>query len=45
MQKNYKNSIRQDSENGLPSYYRGYENDPYCSNGDSSESEMPKQNS
>jgi hypothetical protein len=26
--KNHQNSIRQDSENGLPSYYRSYEIDP-----------------
>jgi hypothetical protein len=32
--KNHQNSIRQDSENGLPGYYRGYEFDPhYCDGG------------
>jgi len=30
--KNHENPIRQDSKNGLSSYYGGYEIDPYCSN-------------
>ena len=37
IQKNYKNSIRQDSKNGPSSYYGSYEIDPYCSHGGASE--------
>ena len=36
---NHQNSIRQDSKNGLSSYYGGYEIDPYWSNGDAFESD------
>jgi hypothetical protein len=37
--KNYYNSIRQDSKNGPSSYYGGSEIDPYCSSGGALESD------
>jgi hypothetical protein len=39
IQKNHQNSTRQNSKNGLPSHHWGYEIDPYCSKGDTSESD------
>jgi hypothetical protein len=36
--KNHQNATREDSKNGLSSYYWGYENDPHCSNIGASES-------
>jgi hypothetical protein len=39
VQKNHQNSIRQDLKNDLPSYYGGYEIDPYSSNVGASESD------
>jgi hypothetical protein len=40
--KNHQNSARQDSKNGLSSYHRGYEIDPYCSNGGASGSDSTR---
>jgi hypothetical protein len=37
--KNHQNATRQDSKNGLSSYYRGYEIDPHISNGGASVSD------
>jgi hypothetical protein len=42
MQKNHQDSDRQDSKNGLPSHYGGYEIDSHCSNGSAFESDSTR---
>jgi hypothetical protein len=37
--KSHQNATRQDSKNGLSSYYGGYEIDPHCSNGGASKTD------